>query len=145
MVTYQGIVKPTFRAYRFLHELGDELLARTEGAVIARDRSTGKLTALCYHYPAEVPQSAPASFDTPDVAQRTLAMGSPAIVELRLTGLRESASFVVEVPDGEHGNAVAAWNRLGSPTSPSRHQLNLLRDVATQLRNRRIESMRAAI
>jgi xylan 1,4-beta-xylosidase len=131
MVNYQGVVKPTFHAYRFLNQLGDELLARSESAVIARDRSSGKLTALCYHYPAEVPQSAPASFDTPDVAQRTLATGTPAVVELRFTGLREGVSFVVELLDAHHGNAVAAWNRLGSPASPSQSQLNLLRDAAT--------------
>ena len=130
MVNYQGIVKPTFHAYRFLHELGDELLARTEGAVISRDRSSGKLTALCYHYPAEVPQSAPASFDTPDVAQRTLATGSPASLELKLTGLAPNASVLIELLDESHGSAIAAWTQLGSPASPTRDQITLLREAA---------------
>jgi xylan 1,4-beta-xylosidase len=129
MVNYQGIPKPTFHAYRFLHQLGDELLASTEGGVITRDASTGRLTALCFHYPAEVSQSVPASFDTPEVAQRTLATGSARALELRLTGLVPLAEVSVEVLDARHGNAVAAWQELGQPESPSRDQINALREA----------------
>jgi xylan 1,4-beta-xylosidase len=130
MVNYQGIVKPTFHAYRFLHQLGDELLARTEGAVITRHRSTAKLTALCYHYPAEVPHSAPASFDTPEIAQGILATGSPASLELKLTGLTPNAPVLVELLDESHGSAIAAWALLNRPASPTRDQIALLRDAA---------------
>jgi xylan 1,4-beta-xylosidase len=130
MVNYQGIVKPTFHAYRLLHQLGDEVLARTTGAVVTRHRTSGKLTALCYHYPDEVPQSAPASFDTPDVAERTLAAGSPAALEVRLTGLPPNASVLLELLDASHGSAIACWIKLGRPASPSREQLKQLREAA---------------
>lgn len=130
LVNYQGIPKPTFHAYRFLHQLGDELLASTQGGVITRDRATGRLTALCYHYPAEIPQSAPASFDNPDVAERTLSTGSECALDLRLTGLAPLAEISVEVLDAQHGNVVAAWERLGQPHSPSRNEIVALREAA---------------
>ena len=38
MINYQGIVKPTFHAYRFLHSLGDEILSAGSGGVVTRKR-----------------------------------------------------------------------------------------------------------
>jgi xylan 1,4-beta-xylosidase len=135
MVNYQGIVKPTFHAYRFLHQLGDQLLARTDGAVLTRDSATSKLTGLCYHYPPEIAQSAPASFDTPSVADQTVAVGSNASLEVRIDGLPPHATIQIELLDEKNGNAVDAWNALERPASPSRDQMALLRDAgsATQI------------
>lgn len=61
LVNYQGIVKPAFHAYRFLNALGDEVIARTNGVIVTRKKSTGKLTALIYNYPSEVKISLPTS------------------------------------------------------------------------------------
>jgi xylan 1,4-beta-xylosidase len=49
MVTYRGVPKPTFHAYRFLNRLGEELLDRKPGAIATRHHSSGRLSALLYH------------------------------------------------------------------------------------------------
>ncbi|MEV4759594.1 hypothetical protein AB0J86_31480 [Micromonospora sp. NPDC049559] len=130
MLTLQGIPKPTFHAYRMLHALGDTLLARTDGAVVTRDGATGAVTALAYHYPPEVTRSVPASFDDRAVAERTEATGEPRRFELVVEGLPPGAPVAVERLDGEHGNAVAAWRRLGSPRETTREQERLLDRLA---------------
>ncbi|MBE0339450.1 hypothetical protein E0698_24290 [Paenibacillus sp. 23TSA30-6] len=53
MINFQGIVKPVYHGYRFLNLLGDEELARNEKGIVTRNSSTGKLSALVYHYDDE--------------------------------------------------------------------------------------------
>jgi xylan 1,4-beta-xylosidase len=130
MINLQGIVKPVFHAYRFLNLLGDALLHKSGAGIVTRDSQTGKLSALAYHYPSEMPLSAPASFGTRDKARETLALGKPARLEVELTGLGPSASVAVETLDRTHGNAMNAWEALGQPERPTREQLAALRQQA---------------
>jgi len=126
MINYQGIVKPTFHAYRFLNALGDELLVRGRAGVVTRDRVSGRLSALAYHYPPEMPLSAPASFDSRDTAVSTLALGRTGTLRVELTGLKPGAAVQVETLDKTHGNAMVAWDAMGRPASPSRGQTQSL-------------------
>jgi xylan 1,4-beta-xylosidase len=123
MITLPGIPKPTYHAYRMLAALGDRLLARTDGAVVTRDASTGRISALAYHYPAEEPKSVPASFDNRQLAMATQAKGAPRDLSLTVTGVAAGAGFEVEVLDSEHGDAIGAWRALGEPAEPTREQL----------------------
>jgi xylan 1,4-beta-xylosidase len=131
MINYQGIVKPSYHAYRFLSQLGDELLDRSPSSVLTRHRTKGKLTALAWHYPPEMPLSVPASFDTRDKAKEVLDLGSDEILKIDLTGLTPHTIFLAEVLDRDHGNAMAAWEAMGSPEPPSREQTTALRDAAS--------------
>jgi xylan 1,4-beta-xylosidase len=130
MINYQGIVKPTFHAYRFLHALGDEVLARTPGVIVTRHSSTRKIIALAYHYPIEMPLSVPASFDSPNRAEEVLAMGHPFELRIELSGFTPHAQFAIETLDKQHGNALSAWRDLGRPESPTRRQTTLLQQAA---------------
>jgi xylan 1,4-beta-xylosidase len=132
LVNYQGIVKPAFHAYRFLHLLGDEILERVPGAVVTR--RSGKLSALAYHYPPEEPRTVPDSRDTPSIADATAALGTPDTLDITLTGLSPGARFTLETLDSEHGNAVAAWRAMGSPQPPDRAQTAALRAAARATR-----------
>ncbi|WP_217574377.1 beta-xylosidase [Streptomyces sp. GbtcB7] len=127
MITYQGVPKPSFHAYRMLNQLGDELLIQTEGAAVTRHRASGSLSALAYHYPAEVTQAPPGSFDGRSVAQDVLATGSPRRLRIELTGLSPRSSVTIETLDAEQGNAIAAWHAMGAPEPPTREQTVLLR------------------
>jgi xylan 1,4-beta-xylosidase len=130
LINLQGIVKPTFHAYRFLAALGDELLHRGPAGVITRHSATGKLAALAFHYPPEMPLSVPASFDTPDMARATLALGQPEELAVEWTGLAPFAPVRVETLDRRHGDAQAVWQAMGQPESPTREQTQGLRDGA---------------
>ncbi len=127
MITLQGVPKPTFHAYRFLHSLGDQLLGRVPGGVLTRHRATGKLTALAYHYPPQMPLSVPASFDGRGKAEETLALGQPETLRVELTGLRPHAPFAVDTLNRDHGNALGTWQGMGGPEPLSREQTETLR------------------
>ncbi|BCU77852.1 hypothetical protein [Luteolibacter sp. LG18] len=130
MINVQGIVKPSFHAYRFLGELGDELLQRWDGGVVTRCSCEEKLRVLAYHYPAEMALSVPASFETRDKAYETLSLGSPEEFALELTGLKPGAVFTIETLDADHGNAMGAWVAMGSPETPTRAQTEKLSALA---------------
>ncbi len=115
MISGRGIAKPVLHAYRFLHALGDELLARTACGVVSRHADTGLLTVLAFHHPPEVTRSTPASYDDPAQALATAATGSPATLRIELDGVTSGAPFVLEVLDADHGDARTAWTRLGEP------------------------------
>lgn len=129
LINYQGIVKPTFHAYQFLNALGDESLARTDGAVITRHNDTGKLTALAYLYPSEVTMSLPMA-RTLATAEAMLTNGYPEELKVSLTGLPPRAAIEVETLDKTHGNAVAAWEAMGEPEPPTREETQALRQTA---------------
>lgn len=129
-INYQGIVKPTFHAYRLLNTLGDEVLAHNAAGIITRACATGKLSALAYHYPPEVKQTVPASFDSREVAERTLATGTPTEFVLELNGLPTGAALVIETVDTAHGDALSAWKALGAPEPLSRPHTAHLKQAA---------------
>jgi xylan 1,4-beta-xylosidase len=130
MINLQGIVKPTFHAYRFMNALGDELLGRFSAGVVTRCSRTKRLSAIAYHYPPEMPQTVLASFDSRDKAYETLALGEPEQLNIELAGLKPGVQVVVETLDKQNGNALAAWEALGKPDNLSREQAKFLREKA---------------
>jgi len=133
MINHQGIVKPSFHAYRLLHTLGDELLARVDGAVITRDSVDGKVSCLAYHYPDEVTTSVGLSEPGRETADETLAIGGPRALEIDLRGLDPECLLTVETVGPFRGDALAAWRSIGEPEPPSREELSALRAVAREV------------
>ncbi len=129
LINYQQIVKPAFHAYRMMNELGDELVAQTEGAIVTRDHLSGRVSALVYNYPVEEKISLPVT-DTVEEADAIDASGSARKLQLHLEGLPANASFLVETLDRKHGNAVAAWEQMGKPEPPNPAQTKTLREAA---------------
>jgi xylan 1,4-beta-xylosidase len=129
LINYQGIPKPVFHGYRFLNELGDELLAKTAGAVITRDSKNGKLAALAYNYPPEISFALPGTSSLEE-ADKMTDTGSARELSLTLTGLPPGAPFEIETLDKEHGNATAAWEAMGRPDPPTREQTTALKAAA---------------
>jgi xylan 1,4-beta-xylosidase len=138
LVNYQGIVKPAFHAYRMLHELGDEIIHQQKGLVVTRHAASGKITALGYHYPAELKSALP--FGSKSVVEQTLRTGAPRRYGLQVTDLPAQASFVVETLDRDHGCALEAWSRMGRPEPPSREQTAELKQQALATRRETIHA-----
>ncbi|VGO11736.1 Beta-xylosidase [Pontiella desulfatans] len=130
MVNFQGIPKPTFHAYRLLNTLGGEVLERTANGLVTRNRETGRIAVLAYHYPPEVTRTIPGSYENRDVAEATLATGSPVDVVIELSGLAPGAEFVLELVGQEHGDSLAAWKKMGAPDPLSREQAKKLKEAA---------------
>lgn len=129
LINYQEIVKPAFHAYRFMNELGDELLTQTQGGVVSRERTSGRISAVFYNYPPEVKISLPVS-KTLAEADRIDASGSARTLEFQVDQLPINASFLVETLDQEHGDAITAWEAMNKPEPPNREQTAALHKLA---------------
>jgi xylan 1,4-beta-xylosidase len=133
LINFQGIAKPTFHAYRFLHQLGDEELDRTPGIIATRETASGALRVLAYHYPPELRQAPPLG-NSPAEAAKILAIGHPRNFQMEIHDLPPFSAFEIETLDATHGFCLAAWNEIGSPEPPSREQAQLLREAAMGLK-----------
>ena len=129
LINYQQIVKPSFHAYRMMNELGDELLEQKVGAVITRDKASGRISALAYNYPPEEKVSLPVTGSV-EAADAIDASGSGRDLDIHLRALPPNASFLIETLDRYHGNAIAAWEDMGRPEPPNPKQTTALRKAA---------------
>ena len=129
MINPQGLAKPTYHAYRFLHKLGVEVLTQGDGYIVTR-HVDGRITVLLYHYPPEVLKSPPSS-NTPEKAWETLRQGKRQPIDLRITGLPVDAPYVVETVDAQSGWARGVWEQLGCPEPPTREQVAYLHQAST--------------
>jgi len=115
LLTLHGIEKPSYHAFRFLHELGDERLpvegaGRTvEALVVGRGAVTH---ALVWNY--DVPRSGMERARVRLIVQRT---------DGPLTA-------TIERVDARHACAKAAWQEMGEPHYLNRQQVERLRQAA---------------
>ena len=129
LINYQEIVKPAFHTYRFMNELGDEVLMQTPGGIVSRDSKSGRIAAVAYNYPPETKVSLPVTHTQED-ADSIDSSGSSRAFILNLNHLPAGASFLVETLDKEHGDAITAWEAMGRPEPPNREQTAMLRKLA---------------
>ena len=139
LINYQEIVKPAFHAYRFMNELGDELLSQTVGGIASRDSKTGHVSIVAYNYPPEIKVSLPVT-ETQQSADGIDNSGSARSFVLDLSHLSASASFIVETLDREHGDAITAWESMGKPEPPNREQAVSLQTLAWSTERRVIRA-----
>ncbi|MGZ0711897.1 GH39 family glycosyl hydrolase (plasmid) [Coraliomargarita sp. W4R53] len=133
LLTQHGIPKPTYHAYRFLNELGDELLTTSDMGAITRRSTDSKVVGAFYHYPPEVTLTVPASIDTWEIAEHTLAQGVPRDIKIRVDNLPEDARFTLEIVDHTSGNALPAWRALGAPLNLSKADAASIDEAARRL------------
>ena len=125
MINYQGIVKPTFHAYRMLHQLGDQKLYYSEPLFVSRSSKTGKISAVVFNYPKEFENKVPCSEDV-----KTYMKATSKQVNVTLKNLKAGAKFQVEILDNENGNIKQVYNAMGAPHSPNREQTAELKKKA---------------
>lgn len=125
MINFQGIVKPSFHAYRMLNNLGDEMIYYDEPLVVTRHSDTGKITALAFNYPVEFENAVPSAAN-----KNTFMNASSKNLKNTLVGLKPNAKFLVETLDYEHGNVYPEYQAMGSPSSLSIEQTQYLKDKA---------------
>jgi xylan 1,4-beta-xylosidase len=93
LINYQEIAKPAFHAYRFMNELGDEILMQTTGGIVSRESKTGRISAVAYNYPPETNVSLPVTH-TQEAADAIDDSGRARDVILSLNHLPANASFL---------------------------------------------------
>lgn len=114
MINFQGIVKPSFHAYRMLNQLGDEKLYYSDALFVSRSSSSGKITAVAYNYPKEYEDAVPSTKNFNNYMD-----ASSKNLDFTLYNLKPDATFMIEVLGHDHGNAYEVYKQLGSPRSLS--------------------------
>ncbi len=125
MINFQGLVKPSFHAYRMLNQLGDEKLYYRDQVFVSRFSKTGKVSILAYNYPKEYDYCVPSSADANNYMN-----SSSKELNLEIKGLAPNATFEMELLDKEHGNVYDAYKDMGLPHSPSPKQISELKEKA---------------
>ncbi len=136
LINYQGIVKPTFHAYRMLNRLGDEILHREEGMIVTRHSKTREISALLYHYPSTYKDVVNGN------VEETLNSGSPKKFNLNLSGLPANAIVTIETLDRNNGFAYPKWKAMGSPEPPTREQTKQLKSAAMAVKQEKTKADR---
>jgi xylan 1,4-beta-xylosidase len=111
LIGIYDLPKPSFNVFRLLHGLGDERIPATQDDVLVTKKKDGTLVVAAWNL-AEPGANVPAkTFD------------------FSLKGVKGNAAVLIERVDHEHGDVLAAYEKMGSPMYPSKQQLQQLRDV----------------
>lgn len=128
LLNYQHLPKPSFYAYRFLHQLGDTELASSDTeSFVCRD-AAGGVQALFWDFTITHPGASV-------INQEFYAKDQPAKpkgeIALRLTGLKPGRYQLAATLVGYRANDVqSAWRDLGSPAQLTRAQVSTLRTAS---------------
>nr|WP_299073700.1 hypothetical protein [uncultured Allomuricauda sp.] len=127
LVNFQGLVKPSYHAYRMLHQLGDEKLYKDDFLFVSKKSSTGKIIAFAYNYPEEYEGAVPSGTDKRE-------NGTKKKLDLSLTGLKTGVTFKIEILDKDHGNIHNFWESMGKPEPPTREEIKVMKDYANKMK-----------
>lgn len=127
MINFQGLVKPSYHAYRMLHQLGDKKLYKDDYVFVSKKSSNGKIVALAYNYPEEYENAVPSGSNKREE-------GTSKALDLSFTNLEPGAMFKVEILDKDHGNIHNFWEAMGKPEPPTREQIKVMKDYANTMK-----------
>ena len=122
---YQDLPKPSFFAYKFLHQLGDTQLACADSAAfVCRDKSGG-VQALFWDFTITHPGT---KINNQDFYKADQPAKETHAAQLKLTGLAKGSYRLVATKVGYRSNDVqSAWRDLGSPRQLTRAKVEVLR------------------
>jgi xylan 1,4-beta-xylosidase len=111
IIAEDGIPKPAFNAFRLLHQLGDQRLELNSDSALLTRTKDGLLVLAVWNYAS--PENA----------------GESRTVTLKFKGIRFRHASISTV-DPNHGDAHAAYEKMGSPRYPTQEQIKQLKQSA---------------
>ncbi|MCG9793176.1 GH39 family glycosyl hydrolase [Flavobacterium algicola] len=127
MINFQGLVKPSYHAYRMLNQLGDEKLYKDDYLFVSKKSSNGAVVALAYNYPEEYNDAVPSGTNKRE-------SGTEKKLDFTLSGLKSGASFKIEILDKDHGNIHNFWEAMGKPEPPTREEIKVMKKYANTMK-----------
>ena len=112
LLAERSIPKAAFNDFALLHRLGDSRLDVSSDSALVTRRKDGSLVIAAWNL--FLPEEA----------------GSPKTLTLRFRGADPPKSVRVTIVDKEHGSPLPAWEKMGSPVSPTEPQIAELRKAA---------------
>ncbi len=119
VIAADRIEKPAFNAFAMLHRLGDKRLPVSSDSVLATRRGDGAVVLALWNYAPPVGDTA--------VYTKGKPKGAVKHYDVNVSHLGAATKATVYRLDENHGNAVAAFDRMGRPDFPSREQIAQLR------------------
>ncbi|WP_205860179.1 hypothetical protein [Polaribacter sp. 20A6] len=127
MINFQGLVKPSYHAYRMLHQLGDQQIYKDDYLFVSKKSSNGNIIALAYNYPEEYENAVPSGTNKRED-------GTNKDLNFSLKGLKAGAMFKMEILDKDHGNIHNYWEDMGKPEPPTREEIKLMKEYANTMK-----------
>ncbi|MBZ5683926.1 MAG: glycosyl hydrolase family 39 [Acidobacteriia bacterium] len=127
LIAMGGIKKPSYTGFAVLHKLGQERIAQDASNVLVTRRADSKLVI--------------AAWNLVDPGRK----GSAESIEFDISGVTPNAAVLVTRADAEHGNSLAAYRRMGSPTYPTRKQVAEINQVVEQSKPEELHLTHGAI
>ncbi|MCG1037426.1 GH39 family glycosyl hydrolase [Polaribacter sargassicola] len=127
MINYQGLVKPSYHAYRMLHQLGDQKLYKDDYLFVSKKSSNGNVVALAYNYPVEYEDAVPSGSNKRE-------KGTNKELNFTLKGLDAGTMFKIEILDKDHGNIHNYWEAMGKPEPPTREEIKEMKEYANTMK-----------
>jgi xylan 1,4-beta-xylosidase len=112
LIAAGGIKKPAYNGFALLHKLGHERIANPAPGVLVTRRRDRSLAVAVWN------------LVDPD------HVGAARIVQLEFRGVRPNANVRLTRVDSEHGNTLAAYEKMGKPRYPTRRQIGELNRAA---------------
>ena len=125
LLNYQDLPKPSYFAYKFLHQLGDtQLVCADPAAFVCQDKSGG-VQALFWDFTITHPAS---KINDQEFYKADQPSKATQAAQLKLTGLASGSYHLRATKVGYRANDVqSAWRDLGSPAQLTRAQVETLR------------------
>jgi xylan 1,4-beta-xylosidase len=111
LIAEDGIPKPAFNAFKILHQLGDQRLEVNSDSALVTKRKDGSLVIALWNYAP--PQQA----------------GPSRTITLKFAGKHFRHAMISQVDPG-HGDVHPAYEKMGSPTYPTRAQIEQLKKAS---------------
>jgi xylan 1,4-beta-xylosidase len=131
LIAADRIPKPSFNAFAMLHKLGDRQLKSTSDSALVTRRDDGTLVLALWNYAPPVGKTASYTPGEP--------VGTPKHFRIDVKHLASDAHATVWRLDEAHGNAIALFDRMGRPDTPSREQIAQLREAGKLSAPERVE------
>ena len=103
-IAERGIPKAAFRAFELLHQLGDQRFESDSPDSLVTRRSDGAIVVALWNYAEPGEKVDPKSF------------------RIKLTN-SSAKKYRMQLVDPSHGSALAAWEAMGKPATPTRAQI----------------------
>ncbi|MBZ5663715.1 MAG: glycosyl hydrolase family 39 [Acidobacteriia bacterium] len=112
LIAAGGIPKPSFNAFKLLHELGNERITVDSSSVLVTRKKDGSLVVAAWNL---VPLD---------------QTGSSKTIHLRFDHLAGSRRAYISRVDRDHGDVHPAYEKMGQPRYPSQEQLKALQQAS---------------
>ena len=112
LMAEDDLPKPSFNAFKLLHELGELRIAESSDSALVTRRSDGTLAIAVWNL--FLPEE----------------KGEPKTVTIAVEGLSGKRRALVSRVDSTHGSLLNAYDAMGQPSDPTQKQIEELRHAA---------------